>query len=480
MKNIFVFTLLFSVLTMTAQTTDRVVFWLHGLGGNDAAFTKVADATSLTGAPGYPKRRAASVQLGYENHTFSLGEAGGFVEGQIRLNDGISSSYGLGFNNNFIIAHSQGGLVARVVDKLYSDAPWLGRRINGLVTFGTPHQGARILNNIGDFNGFISSGCNDLLAGEVEESVPNGLLIDLIIPNNIVSTVIQPICALAGEAAPLAFSDFTQPITEDYKINPMTPILSQLNNFQSNIPKVAFYGVEDQSNLLWKILFNVKDRLPNSFPAFGADDDNKLVNAKNANLSKYQTKVTFWQNQWSSLASNYCNGWEWFFAPVYCVFNDASVNSDRNKAIKNRDAWQKGATWWASANDKFATTIGALDFQEVQTTGYECNCESVDYYGNTVYQWTELSDSPNCPNYGAWSGCSFTGNTDVQTTFIPITKESDGIVLRESAENFPGAASVGRMEGSNHQQMRNDTNTRDRLNELWDGQRGSFFYTLPR
>jgi pimeloyl-ACP methyl ester carboxylesterase len=481
MKNIFVFISLFCVLELTAQNdNDRVVFWLHGLGGNDAAFTKVVEATTFTGAPGYPERRIGSVQLGYQNHTFSLGSAGAFVESQIRVNDAASSSFGLGFNNNFIIAHSQGGLVARVVDKMYSDFSWLGRRINGLVTFGTPHQGARILDNIGNFNTFISSGCSDLSAGVLEEAIPNGFLIDLIIPNGIVSAVTQPICALAGEAAPLAFSDFTQPITEDYKINTTTPILAQLNSFQSNIPKVAFYGVEDQSTMLWRILFNVKDQLPNAFPAFGADDDNKLVNAANSNLLKYQTKATFWQNQWSSLASNYCNGWQWFFAPVYCIFNDGNVNSDRNKAILNRDAWQKGANWWATANDKFSTTIGALDFQEVQSTAFECNCESYDYDGNTVSQWTEFSDSPNCPNYGPFSGCNFTGNTDIQTTFIPITKESDGIVLRESAENFPGAASIGRMEGSNHQQMRNDSNTKQKLLELWGGTHGSFFITGTR
>lgn len=462
---------------MTAQN-DRVVFWLHGLGGDNAAFTKVVEATTFTGASGYSARRIASVQLGYENQSFSLNSAASFLENSIRNNDGVSSSYGLSYNNNFIIAHSQGGLVARSIDKLYSDFPWLGRRINGLVTFGTPHQGAKILNNIGNFNSFISSGCSDLSAGVLEEAIPNGFLIDLIIPNNIVSTVTQPICALAGEAAPLAFNDFTQPITEDYKVGASN--LATLNSFQSNVPKVAFYGVEDQSTMLWRILFNVKDRLPNSFPAFGADDDNKLVNAANSNLLKYQTKVAFWQNQWSSLASSYCNGWQRFFAPAYCIFNDGNVNSNRNKAIKNRDAWQKGATWWATANDKFASTIGAVDFQEIQTTGYECNCESVDYYGNTVYQWTEYSDSPNCPNYGAWSGCSFTGNTDVQTTFIPITKESDGIVLRESAENFPGAASVGRMEGSNHQQMRNDSNTKQKLLELWGGSHGNFFITGTR
>ena len=325
----------------------------------------------------------------------------------------------------------------------------------------------------------MSSGCVDLAAGPASELIPSGFLIDFIIPNNIVDLVTQPICALAGEVAPLAFNDFTQPITDDYKIG--APALAELNNFQSNIPKVAFYGIEEEDKVLWKIIYNVKDRKPNSFPAFGADDDNKLVLAKNANLLKYEAEVTLWQNEWNRLGSTYCNGWQWFLSVAGCIVNDAIVNSKRKKALENRDGYAKGANWWRTANDKFRTITGALEVTETPISVYECNCASYDYDGNQVGgDWIELGDENGCPSYGWLTGCTPTGNFVPSVRYNTVPNPSDGIVLQESAQNFPGAAFTREMIGSNHQQMRNDSNTKKRLNELWEGEYGNYFKTNAR
>lgn len=53
---------------------------------------------------------------------------------------------------------------------------------------------------------------------------------------------------------------------------------------------------------------------------------------------------------------------------------------------------------------------------------------------------------------------------------------SDGVVIMESATDYYDAKPV-LMDGSNHQQMRNDENTLRRLNELWGGDHGTFFET---
>jgi len=54
---------------------------------------------------------------------------------------------------------------------------------------------------------------------------------------------------------------------------------------------------------------------------------------------------------------------------------------------------------------------------------------------------------------------------------------SDGVVLMKSAIDYPNSKMGREMTGSNHQQMRNDENTRLRLNELWKGEYGIFFDT---
>ena len=46
--------------------------------------------------------------------------------------------------------------------------------------------------------------------------------------------------------------------------------------------------------------------------------------------------------------------------------------------------------------------------------------------------------------------------------------------------NYPGATAVDALPNSNHQQMRNDTNTKDKLNKLWIGDYGEFFITDPQ
>jgi len=60
-----------------------------------------------------------------------------------------------------------------------------------------------------------------------------------------------------------------------------------------------------------------------------------------------------------------------------------------------------------------------------------------------------------------------------------IEHESDGVVLAKSAMAYPGAKAVP-MDGSNHQQMRNDENTKKRLFELWNGEHGTFFFTKEK
>ncbi len=108
MKNIFLVIFFFTLysLNSTAQPT-RVVYWLHGLGGDEAAWTQAVTATAI-GASNYPSRRLYSYEIGYENQNYSLATAATYVQQQV-ANDEASSitNYGLSNRaNNFMIAHS--------------------------------------------------------------------------------------------------------------------------------------------------------------------------------------------------------------------------------------------------------------------------------------------------------------------------------------------------------------------------------------
>ena len=481
MKNIVLFLLLQTFcLNITAQN-DRVVFWLHGLGGDNAAFTKAAFATthnSPNQPVGYPARKAYSVQLGYESQSYNLATAAGYIETKVRAEDNATFSNGLtNFSNNFIIAHSQGGLVARRLDMLYAQNPSLGRRINGIVTFGTPHQGAKILDNVNKFGDFITSGCTELTAGPISELIESNFLLDLVTSGTQVSQVVAPLCSLFGGVAPLQFNDFTAPITNDYKPSDPT-ILNQLNSFPSTIPKVGFYGIEDKETQAWRVMYNVVDKKPNEFPAFTADQDDKLVNTVNMNKQKYAAKQAEWDYVYfASLNFKCVDWWEWFFFPTWCW----GINQDIDDANNNRLAWKRGVDWWTGANDRFRVITGALETITTQIQVPECNCSAYDYDGNEVSSWTAFGDANGCPTDLGWlTSCYLNGNIVTTNEFTTVENPGDGIVLRESAMNFPGAQAIAVMQGSNHQQMRNDTNTKNRLNELWGGTHGFFFATAEK
>ena len=71
-----------------------------------------------------------------------------------------------------------------------------------------------------------------------------------------------------------------------------------------------------------------------------------------------------------------------------------------------------------------------------------------------------------------------------QGTWYPNTalmiKPSDGVVLAESAKSFPGSKPGGPLEGSNHFQMRNDSQLKIKLKDLYDGKFDDWFITEIR
>ena len=492
MKNIFLlmlFSLIYVLHIKAQQTPVRVVYWLHGLGGDDAAWSQAASAT-VEGTTDYPSRRIQAFELGYEHQNSSLMSAAVYLQGEI-LKDGNSAAQAYGLtdrSNNFMIAHSQGGIVARRLDKLYSGTGLL-RDVYGIVTFGTPHQGAMIINNIPNFTGFIDAGCNDLLAGPVKEAIDNSFIVYFKDTGPIVRDILSPLCNVLSNAAPLTLSQFTTPITQEFKVG--APEISDLNDFDNNLlggspvqHKVAFYGVEDPQTAVWRVLYNILLKKPNEFPAFGADDDSPLLTKVQSNINNYQAKEVQAQNDYYNSASQYCNWLQWISSPTYCTINDALVNSYRNNALSRRDAWQTGVDWWNTAPDRFNLLTGAKSYDPVTVNTYNCNCVTVDYNGHVISQWSQqTTDLADCASGGGNGNFKYCSSTIIgtSTSYIATNHDSDGIVVKESAINYPGVQTTNTavMQGSNHQQMRNDSNTKARLNELFGGTRFDNYFATP-
>ena len=94
---------------------------------------------------------------------------------------------------------------------------------------------------------------------------------------------------------------------------------------------------------------------------------------------------------------------------------------------------------------------------------------------------TFVDDPADCQDYsvgGEHFDC--TVSTEIEYVVENLSLPSDGIVLAESAMNYPGAGHVDVMPASNHMQMRNDSNTKAKLLKLFTSGYDDYFFTLER
>jgi len=391
---------------------DRLVYWIHRLGGNIDSWARVGQATQYQSpgqqVPGYPARKVTSLQMTYSQFSFS-GAASSLHNMIMAQGDPASQANNITDKSiNFIVAHSQGGLAARATDKMYDElGNQVERRFGGIVTFGTPHGGAMIINNKDQFEIFASEACSALLSGPLEDAIQANPVVDFFVPNESFQSIKDGLCSFMGEhVAPIAFKDQFQDITEDYKIG-AAPI-GELNSHSSSIPHVAFYGVEEEP-VLYRVMYNLKVKTPNNFEPFKADDDQVLVDKFNELLNKYTSKYETYSAQLDLLESlgMPCGPVDWILNFNNCQQYDPVYW----KTLRKKDKWFEGVYWLNHSNAKFKHITGADQSHWVTTNTCTCNGSSFP------------TNQPSCP-----PGCTMTGSTSYwQTEEHP----SDGVILAE-------------------------------------------------
>ena len=357
---------------------------------------------------------------------------------------------------NFIIAHSQGGIVSRSTDKMYDDLGMQGdRRFGGIVTFGSPHGGAEILNNKDQFNPFAVEACKALSEGPEQDGIQHNPVVDFFVPNETFDGIRGKLCNILGnDLAPIMMKDQFQEITEDYKVG--AAALAELNGHNSSIPRVALYGTETEP-VFYRQVYSLRVKTPNQFPHFEADSDQELVDNYNKLLNKYKAKYELYKARVEYLETQGlpCGPLKWICCAAFCTIWDTEYWQKKAK----RDKWKLGVDWLTSSNNKYKTIIGAIKTQWVNS--YQCNCNGFSF----------PTSQPSCPQ-----GCTLSSTGG----FWQVTdKPSDGVALAESAMAYPGAQAA-ELPGSNHQQMRNDSNTKVKLLALFAGGFGDYFSTAVR
>ena len=460
----------------------RIVYWLHGLGGQANFWNPVANA--------YKNK--------YDIHTPTLtfGDAGidlaAFdVENLMIGEDFHNYQYGIDRKQNIIVAQSMGGLVARQVDKRTAEI--FGedeRRFGGLISFAGPHQGAQILNNV-DLDGpamaneFAKDAFIALTEGPLEkvEAQIATALKDVVPPKaKLFAFALDPLLAIgineidialtnfansldftglitgvAGGldlAIPALFDDFQGNNAKDHRVG--SDFMTELNQYQTTIPMVSIYSLEIDP-VFWRVLSSFTDDKPHEFAAFQATDESWIIKS-NDMLLDYTAERDLYD---LSIAP----------CPVGLSSSDAAEVSY---------GYAEGVDWLLKANDFWEFIIG----RQYARISYNCVCEMwvMDQFFEYSYPaYTDAidtnpfddNDNTDCNfTYGGntYSTCSEAVVTNI--SFVKVGEGSDGVVLVHSARELPGRVTQIEVTEANHQEIRNHSETKRVLDDLFDGETG--------
>jgi hypothetical protein len=473
---------------------ERIVYWVHGLGGSSGAWAKAASASTNEEwdvEDIFWARELKSITPEY-NEDGDLLIAADQLRGAI--NDVAINQQALGDadpNDNFIIAHSQGGLVSSAL--MYKDfssqpLPEEQRFYGGIVTVCSPMQGARILNNVDDLLVMSGEGCTALLAGPKEEAINNTTfkIINLFVnADEIVETLVADACGFIEEmVVPKLFAGNLAPTTANYSVG-AEPINWFNNTSTPDIDRVAFYGVEEKENLMWRTM-EYMSKSPNGddFGYWGANndfDDDGVWGFASKTTLKYQNKYQKYTNELAFLEAHppCANGWElanWLWPGNWteCIIKLALHNGKKKAAKKKKWAWHKGKNWLNSASDQYRKHIGALNLEPQESV--QCNCVKGTSFGDS---YLVTYEGPCMPQFE----CNIYSYESTVYTNQWTSKPSDGVVLAESAMDVNGDNETYGPQlllSSSHMQARNNDAIRDKLTQLYDGAFGMFFYTEKR
>ncbi len=465
--------------TKTVTSGDRILYFVHGMGGDATSWNLVASRTSYLGAPGYNARQTVYASPVTYLHNGNLVDAALELDHYFSTVGGpLSATHQItNLSKNFIIAHSLGGLVARQLDQMYEESPAVfSRQFGGLVTFGSPHQGAIGLLNI-DPNGkdmarkFVTEACKILSDPELimYPSLPILRWIPGLDPW--LKTTVQSTCGTFGSVfTPFAARDFYQPITAE--IHPQSNALNDLNSAGVHVPSVAFYGVE-QEPIFWRTatsFFHLDSvGLGLLTDPFSATNDNALVDFASQERAKY---AGLEHTARQGVAYHEMMAFAWRFVPFAAPYHKKKAKQKLKSAL----AFHGANSWYADANDLYKEIIGA-QVNRTKQDGWFCLC-----FGRNGF-WTNVDrgvvDGPeDCEPASPKEKCI----TFPRYVWTRQNYESDGLVLATSAHQLPGALAALRMPQTNHQQMRNCLQTKEKLKMLFDGHilNGLYFATPVR
>jgi hypothetical protein len=400
----------------------------------------------------------------------------------------LQSGHGTtGPDNTILIAHSQGGLVIREINYQNATQPSYDdlalRRSGPSITFGTPHQGARILNSI-DPNGqnmadeFLNEACRKLGTAEVNNILKEFFFAPFI-SSAIVDTFTIKVCSsLVSTGINFMFKDMLIPATAQYKVGAQK--ISDLNSFNHTVPFLLFYG-EEEAPVFWRTMGSYVYEYPKAtlVDPFGMDDDSdgvdNFVKLRNRYLSlairsrlqslEYERQEAYFHRRAVTIGALHPSLHFFYMGQMEMAYLNKLKEQEYQKS------YTEAKNFVESANSRWERIIGARYGSNTILSGFYCLCmeKSSPFIPSSI---TLVNDPLHCTSTPGEENC-----TAVPRILLSFSsKPNDGVVLSESAGTLNGAVNSVKMERTNHQQMRNCTETKIGLNAAFDGAYGTAFY----
>ncbi|MBK7231085.1 MAG: hypothetical protein IPH93_02115 [Saprospiraceae bacterium] len=458
-------------MTPAPDEGPRNVFWVHGLNGDIGSWARAATASQFNVAPSFPARKVIS------NSNFTYTQSSSLLDASAQVGTWIRGTKDNDPKKDFLIAHSQGGLVSRGLLHLnLCTTPKSKPDFGGLVTFCSSHQGANLLSKLTEFKDLGVKMCTELNDGPFLEGFSDFKIFGLPLPWRLGKSLLVKVDSLCSDFTetvfPLLLNKETPNITKDYVVG--APLLKKMNDCLDGnrelevFPKVAFYGVEPKDHLMLRTIlyFSKSSQGPDYFQA---NDDHELISNFDTIYSKYRRKYETYANNYY-IANDQYNKLEcykkWKILPPPCY----QLKKDIEKYKILKEAYLKGVNFLDQMDDQYKLIIGALELKKEVKLYCKCtNLQTGEEFEN------EISNPSECK-------MKITKNIfcDIfsKVNYYRIEKDSDGVVLAESASNLPGATFAPQeMKNSSHMQARNDEELRKGLIKLYEGGTDLYFYT---
>lgn len=460
----------------------RTVAFVHGLGGSRGAWDKQITFTMTQ----YP---AASFGADYGGFERSMDDMGGELNTDLAAGFGQVNQYYFGqygiercIKDDYVIAHSQGGIAARYIDWAwntnYSNGSFGLRKFNGLVTFGTSHAGADIALTKEEHYGYVSDVISTVILYALNEKMYD-------LTNNFPGTFLASgvynlkekfDTLIKNELAPLMLAKMHTPTLD--AMAPGSSTMNTLNNHWGSLHRVAFYGIEEAPEC-WRVMDMVITKGAEEYPLWGAEPDEEfmikmeLVRALHTTMIEKNEGLIFKKEAARALS----------FALLAPILNSEIValkveNERRNDAL----------VFLNNANTEWRYLIGSYhrdSLEPIVEAYFVVNYQVNIALRHSVYQM-QINKSKTFDRLEDAEDFAEEVNGQVTQKFrVRLVQKfypSDGVVLARSQRAYPGVKEddVDIMPGDNHFQERNSKQTERVLKTLYEGtQYDKYFKIKP-